>query len=78
LKIKLREKLIRIGQEAGIKDLTTLHSLRHTFASQLVMKGVDLATLKALPGHSDIQTTMIYAHLAPIHLAGAVEKLKFT
>jgi len=74
---RLRTDLIRIAKNAGIKDLTKLHTLRHTFASHLVMKGVDLPTVKKLMGHSDIQTTMIYAHLAPDHLADAVTKLPF-
>ena len=68
----------KIAKEAGIKDLTTLHALRHTFASQLVMKGVDLPTVQKLMGHSDIQTTMIYSHLSPDHLADVVDKLPFS
>jgi site-specific recombinase XerD len=39
------------------------------------MSGVDLPTVKKLMGHSDIETTMIYAHLSPDHLADAVNKL---
>jgi len=77
IRIKLREKLIKIADKAGIKDFTKLHTLRHTFASHLVMQGVDLPTVKKLMGHSDIQTTMIYAHLAPDHLENAVGKLPF-
>jgi integrase len=77
LRTKLREKLIKIGQQAGIENLTRLHTLRHTFASHLVMQGVDLPTVMKLMGHADIQTTMIYAHLAPDHLADAVNKLTF-
>ena len=61
-------------RRAGIED-ATLHSLRHTFASHLVMAGVDLATVSKLLGHKDISTTMIYSHLSPDHLRGAVEKL---
>ncbi|PKK84361.1 MAG: hypothetical protein CVT49_03290 [candidate division Zixibacteria bacterium HGW-Zixibacteria-1] len=72
-----RDQLIKIAKEADIEGLTKLHTLRHTFASHLVMNGVDLPTVKKLLGHSDIQTTMIYAHLAPDHLEKAVGKLKF-
>jgi len=73
----MRLQLIHWAAKAGIENLTKLHTLRHTFASHLVMKGVDLPTVMKLMGHSDIQTTMIYAHLAPDHLAGAVNKLTF-
>lgn len=61
-------------RRAGIEN-ATLHSLRHTFASHLVMAGVDLTTVSKLLGHKDISTTMIYSHLSPEHLRGAVEKL---
>jgi len=70
----LRKRLARLCREHGLEAFS-LHDLRHTFASQLVMNGVDLATVQQLLGHRDIQTTMIYAHLAPDHLAGAVRKL---
>ena len=74
---KLRTKLIQIAKKADISELTKLHTLRHTFASHLVMKGVDLASVQKLMGHADIKTTMIYSHLAPEHLKGAVDKLTF-
>jgi len=53
----------------------TWHTNRHTFASRLVMAGVDLRTVQELLGHKSITTTMRYAHLAPIHQLAAVQRL---
>jgi integrase len=61
-------------EEAKIGDFTW-HCLRHTFASRLVMSGVDLRMVPVLMGHKDIQMTCRYAHLAPKHELAAVEKL---
>ena len=59
---------------ANIQDFTW-HCLRHTFASRLVMAGVDLRTVQQLMGHKTVQMTVRYAHLAPEHQLAAVERL---
>ena len=61
-------------EAAKMKDFTW-HCNRHTFASRLVMAGVDIRTVAHLMGHSTIQMTMRYAHLAPEHTQAAVDVL---
>jgi len=60
--------------KAKIRNFTW-HCLRHTFASRLVMAGVDLRTVQELMGHKSIQMTVRYSHLAPKHTLAAVELL---
>lgn len=51
------------------------HCNRHTFASRLVMAGVDIRTVGELLGHKSLSMTMRYSHLAPAHNAAAVDRL---
>jgi integrase len=61
-------------EQAGIEGVTW-HTLRHTFASRLVMAGVDLKTVQELMGHKTIAMTARCAHLAPTHKLQALETL---
>jgi integrase len=61
-------------ERSGIENFH-FHDLRHTFASTLVMAGVDIRTVQTLLGHRDITMTMRYAHLSPAHLKEAISKL---
>jgi integrase len=69
----------KLGFNKGVTDprhKVVFHTLRHTCASRLVMKGVDLYTTQILMGHKNSTMTQRYAHLAPEHLDKAVNVLK--
>jgi site-specific recombinase XerD len=68
-KFKDSVKLSTINQEVHF------HTLRHSFASNLVQRGVSLYVVKELLGHEDIKTTQIYAHLQRENLFTAVDML---
>jgi site-specific recombinase XerD len=63
------------GRDASRLDGYVWHSNRHTFASRLVIAGVDLRTLQEFGGWKTASMVSRYAHLAPGHLAAAVERL---
>ncbi|MEK6584223.1 MAG: site-specific integrase, partial [Nitrospirota bacterium] len=64
-------------KRSGIKDFH-FHDLRHTFASHLVMAGVDITTVKELLGHKTLAMTLRYSHLAPAHKVQAMDILDNT
>jgi len=70
----LRTAFATACRKAGITDFRW-HDLRHTYASHLVMAGVDLPTVKELLGHKSIEMTLRYSHLSQDHKRQAVDRL---
>ena len=56
--------------KAGITKQASIHTLRHSFATHLLEKGHDIRTIQELLGHTNIQTTMIYTHVAKKNVLG--------
>jgi integrase len=70
----IKKGWLSVVKAAKLSDFR-FHDTRHSFASRLVMAGIDLNTVRELLGHADLKMTLRYAHLAPAHKAAAVEKL---
>ncbi|MEE9348945.1 MAG: tyrosine-type recombinase/integrase [Flavobacteriaceae bacterium] len=65
----------KICRKLQLNEKYHFHTIRHSFASNLVQQGVDLYIVKELLGHSDLKTTQIYSHLKRSNLIEAVSKL---
>lgn len=72
--VQINIKLKEIGEKIGVKDLH-FHVSRHTFATQLLEKGLDIVSVQELMQHSDINTTRIYAKLVNQQLNNNLLKL---
>lgn len=62
--IGIGREIARAARLAQIEKRVTAHTLRHSFATHLILRGVDIRSIQGLLGHTDVRTTEIYTQLA--------------
>ncbi len=59
----IQDALKKAVRQAGIAKHVTVHTLRHSFATHLLMSGINIRDVQELLGHKNVETTMIYTHV---------------
>lgn len=71
----IRKAIRRAALAAGLPKRVTTHTLRHSFATDLLETGYDIRTIQQLLGHAKLDTTMIYTHVAKKNALGVCSPL---
>jgi len=74
----VRRDFMKAQKRAGFQTMIRFHDLRHTFASQFMMKGGNIYDLQKILGHYALEMTQRYAHLSPDHLKDAISIVGFS